>query len=120
MSWRLTVRTGPRVLRLRADTLERALDLLETEVRAAATTTNRGAIDVRIRRFEAADQIATRAELRGPGRWRPAVRVGLDVRGDGAVEAWSGRVRREPIEPAGDETPYEALRRALQSASVEP
>ena len=119
-AWRLTVRTGPRVQRLRADTLEQALELLETEVRAAATTTHRGAIDVRVRRFEAADQVATRAELRGPGRWRPAVRAGLDVRGDGAVEAWTGRVRREPIEPASDETPYDALRRALQSASVEP
>jgi hypothetical protein len=120
VSWRITVRTGPRVTRLRADTLTEALETLETETRAAATTTRRGTIDVRYRRFEPAEQVATRAELSGPSRWRPAVRAGLDVRGDGSVEAWRGRVRRQALEPAPGESPYDALRRALQSTSVEP
>ena len=115
MKFRITVRTGPRVERHRAATLAAALDLLETEARAAATTTRRGTIDVRVRTFEPGDQVATRVELRGPG-----ARAGLDVRGDGSVQAWTGRIRRRLVEPDGDETPYEALRRTLQSASVEP
>jgi hypothetical protein len=118
--WRVTVRTGPRVERLRAATLPEALDTLEAETRAAATTTRLGTIDVRFRRFEPADQVATRAELRGPGRWRPAVRAGLDVRGDGSVEAWTGGVRREVVQPADGETAYDALRRALQRVKADP
>jgi hypothetical protein len=119
-AWKVTIRTGPRVQRLRAETLDEALDALETETRAAATTTRRGTIDVRVRKFEPADQVATRAELRGPGRWRPAVRAGLDVRGDGTVEAWTGRLSREVVEPTDGESAYEALKRALQSVSVDP
>jgi hypothetical protein len=113
MSWRVTVRTGPKVVKLDAGTLAEALELLETEARAAANTTRRGAIDLRVRRFEPAEQVATRVELRGPG-----TRAGVDVRGDGSVQAWTGRVGRRPVEPDGDETPYEALRR--QIANVEP
>jgi hypothetical protein len=115
MSWRVTVRLGPRVERQRAATLAEALDLLEAETRVAATTTRRGTIDVHVRRYEPADQVAARTELRGPG-----VRAGFDVRGDGDVQAWTGRVRRRLVEPEDRETPYEALRRAVQSTSVEP
>jgi hypothetical protein len=112
-AWKVTVRTGPKVQRLRAGSLEEALELLETETRVAANTTRRGTIDVRVRKFEPADQVATRVELRGPG-----ARAGFDVRGDGSVQAWTGRVRRRLVEPEGDETPFEALRR--QITSVEP
>jgi len=114
-TWRVTVRTGPRVEKQRAATLAEALDLLEAETRAAATTTRRGTIDTRIRKFEPAEQVAVRAELRGPG-----TRAGFDVRGDGSVQAWTGRIRRRLVEPEGGETPYEALRRAVQSVSAEP
>jgi hypothetical protein len=113
--WRVTVRTGPKVERVAAETLEEALDALELHARAAANTERRAPIDMHVRRYEPGDQVAVRAELRGPG-----VRVGVDVRGDGSVGAWSGRVRRRELEPAGGETPYEALRRAVQSASVDP
>jgi len=115
VSWQVVVRTGPRVQKQRAESLEEALELLETETRVAANTTRRAEIDVRFRRFAPGDQVATRVELRGP-----APRVGFDVRGDGSVQAWTGRMRRRLVEPEGDETVYEALRRALQSTSVEP
>jgi hypothetical protein len=115
VSWRVTIRNGPRVERQDAATLAEALDLLEAETRVVATTTRRGTIDVRLRRFEPGEQVAGRAELRGPG-----VRAGFDVRGDGSVRAWTGRVRRRLVEPEAGETPYEALRRAVQSTSVEP
>lgn len=108
MSWQVVVRAGPRVEKQRAASLEEALELLETEARVAANTARRREIDVRIRRFTPAEQVAVRAELRGPGP-----RAGFDVRGDGSVQAWTGRLRRRLVEPEGDETVYDALRREL-------
>jgi hypothetical protein len=117
----VTVRVGPKVEKVRASTLDEALDELEARTRVAATAEGRrGTVDLRYRRYEPGEQVVARAELRGPGRWRPAVRAGLDVRGDGEVQAWTGGVRRSRLEPAADETAYQVLRRALQSASVDP
>ena len=69
-----------------------------------------------MRTFTPQQQVAARVELAGRG-----VRAGIDVRGDGAAEAWTGRVRRRVIAQEGRETPYDALRRVVgQSTSVEP
>jgi hypothetical protein len=115
VSWRVTVRIGPKVEKVRAETLDEALDAVELNARAAANTERRAAVDTRVRRYEAGDQVAARVELNGRG-----VAVGVDVRGDGGVQAWTGRWRRRPLELEDGETPFEALRRVVQSTSVEP
>ena len=116
MGYRIVLRHGPKVSKLDADTLEAALDELERRARAITDGPGRSTVDVHVRRFEPVQQVAARAELRGDG-----VRAGVDVRGDGSAEAWTGRVRRRLIEPRDGEDAYAALRRVLtQSTSVDP
>jgi hypothetical protein len=116
MSWRVTVRDGPRVQKLQAGSMEEALELVEREGRVLAAGPGRRTVDLRARTFTPQQQVAGRVELRGPG-----VAAGVDVRGDGAAEAWTGRLRRRVVEQEGRESPYDALRRVLaQSVSADP
>ena len=108
MDWRVTVRNGARVEKHRAEDLASALDLVEREARALAAGPGRSTVRMRQREFTPQQQVAGRVELRGPG-----VRAGVDVRGNGDAEAWTGRVRRQVVEQQGRETPYASLRRVL-------
>ena len=62
-----------------------------------------------IRKLEPVQIVVARLELSGPRR----LRVGVDVRGDGSSEAFSGRLRRRVLEQRDGESAYDALRRAL-------
>ena len=105
MSYRVTVRRGPKVERERLESLDDALTAVEAHARL---TPRRDGVDFVRRRYEPGDLVAARVELKGAG-----VRAGLDVRGDGTIVAWTGRVRRAPIEPRDGESPVAALRRTL-------
>jgi len=109
MGWRVTVRSGPRVVKLRAASLDEALDLLEREARVLAAGPRRAAVDLRMRSFTPQQQVAGRVELAGP-----RLSAGVDVRGDGAAEAWTGRLRRRVVAQEERESPYDALRRVLR------
>jgi hypothetical protein len=111
--FRLTVRDGPRVRSEEFATLREALAGLEDRARELERTARRKPVDVGVRRFEPVTQVAARAEVAGPGRLRPRVRAGVDVRGDGSVEAWTGGVGRRLVAQEKGESPYAALRRAL-------
>ena len=116
MPFRLTVREGPRVSRARFDRLEDALGALGDHVERLGGRPSRDAIDLRVRRFEPIQQVVARAELSGPQRLLPRVRAGVDVRGDGSAEAWTGRASRQVVVRQEGESPVAALRRALVSA----
>jgi hypothetical protein len=105
VSFRVVFRSGPKVEKLSARTLDEALDLLEDRCRAVD---GRDAVDVRFRTFEPIQQVAARAELRGA-----SVPAGVDVRGDGSAEAWTGRLRRRVVEQREGEDAYAALRRVV-------
>ena len=115
MRWKLTERSGPRVKRSTFDDLTGALDALEARGRELADSAPGTAVDLKVRRFEPEQQVIARLEVSGPERFVPSVRAGVDVHGDGSVEAFRGRVGRQMLDPRDGESPYAALRRALAS-----
>jgi hypothetical protein len=114
--WKLTVRIGPKVSRSTLPALAEALDELEARARELARTAPDEVVDAKFKRFEPVEQVVARLELAGPERYVPSVRAGVDVRGDGSIEAYRGRVRREVIAARGSESPFAALRRTVTEA----
>ena len=91
-----------------ARSLDEAIEIAKRHVRGS-------------RRRDAVEAIGRRYEAGGPGRDRAsssrarAGAAGLDVRGDGGVIAWTGRVFRTALD--GDD-PYEALRSQVERRPV--
>jgi hypothetical protein len=113
MAYTVTIRVGPEVTRSRHGSLDDALDALERELTTLGPAGRRRPQKALTREYEPAAQVAARGELAGPSRINPRVRAGADVRGDGSIEVYRGRVRRELIERERAEAPFDALRRAL-------
>lgn len=110
--YRVTVRVGAKVEHERVEEIEHALLLVEHRGQALERDAGSHAVGGRLmRRYEPVAQVIGRIELTGPRR----LRAGVDVRGDGSTEAYTGRVRRTLISQRGGETPYDALRRELGS-----
>ena len=108
-SYRLTVRDGPRVRRERFGALAAALAALEEHGQEIERSVDRQPVSSILgREYQPVQQVAARLELKGPG-----LRAGVDVRGDGSSEAFTGRVRRSLVEQRRDESAYDALRREL-------
>jgi hypothetical protein len=106
----LTVRSGARVRKERHADLGAALAAVERiglELADGAGASPVGG--TLIRRIEPVQQVIGRIELAGPGR----LRAGVDVRGDGSSEAFTGRVRRRVVDQRRSESAYDALRREL-------
>jgi hypothetical protein len=107
----LTVRRRGATDRERHASLDEALDALEARLDGLAREERRGPERGLGREYEPARQVAVRGEIAGPGR----VRGGVDVRGDGSAEAFTGRWRRRLVARRTGETAYEALRRELEA-----
>jgi hypothetical protein len=98
------------VRRSRFGSLDEALDALESSARELADGANSRPVDTKLfRKFDPVQQVAARVELAGPRR----LRAGVDVRGDGSTESYTGRLRRQLVEERPAESAYDALRRAL-------
>jgi hypothetical protein len=108
-AYRVTIRRTGAVERERHPTLDAALTALETRLDGLARQARRRPTQVLGRTYEPVRQVAARGEIAGPGR----LRAGVDLRGDGSAEAFTGRLRRQLVEPVPGETAYDALRRAL-------
>jgi hypothetical protein len=103
-------RSGAKVRKQRHDGLDAALAAVERISDELADGAHaRPAGGTLIRRLEPVQQVVGRVELRGPAR----LRAGVDVRGDGSIEAYTGRVRRRLVEQGRRESAVDALRRVL-------
>jgi hypothetical protein len=120
VTYRVVVRAGPRVDRVSSDTLGGGIDLLERRCGELSGGPARQPVRLFRRTIEPVAQVTARAEVSGPQRWRPSVRGGIDVRGDGSAEAWTGRAPRVLVAQQECESPYDALRRALSADSSGP
>ena len=108
-SYKLLVRDGPRVRRERFDDLDSALAALEARARELEESVDPQPVkSILGRDYQPIQQVRARLELRGP-----RLRAGVDVRGDGSSEAFTGRVKRAIVEQRRGESPYDALRRAI-------
>jgi hypothetical protein len=109
-AWKLTERIRGKVNRESYESIDAALAELESRADARAREADEqpegGGI---MRRIEPVQLVVARLELSGPRR----LRAGIDVRGDGSTEAWTGRFRREVIQERAGENAFIALRRAL-------
>ena len=108
-SYRITVRSGAEVRNERAEALDDALHAVERHGRELEQGASARVVSALTRKFEPVQQVVGRIELAGPGR----VRAGVDVRGDGSAEAFTGRVRPKVVVQQAGESPYDALRREL-------
>jgi hypothetical protein len=110
VGYTLTIRRGGRVERERFAGLAEALAAVEERGREFEREADAEGVGGRlIRRYEPVQQVAARLELSGPSR----LRAGVDVRGDGSSEAFTGRVRRRLVDQRSGESSYDALRREL-------
>jgi hypothetical protein len=110
LGYTLTIRSRAKVRKERYADLDAALAAVERLGRelsdGAAAEPVGGKL---IRRIEPVQQVIGRIEIAGPGR----LRAGIDVRGDGSSEAFTGRLRRALVDQRRGESAYDALRRAL-------
>ena len=103
--YKLVMRFGPRVEKERFATLDEALDALGSRIPTVSRRESRSALG---RDYDPVRQVAGRLELHGPGQ-----HGGVDVRGDGSAEPYTGWVRKRIVEAEPGETAADALRRAL-------
>ncbi len=108
-AYKLTLRHGPRVERERFATLAAALDEAQSRLAALGGETQAETVRFLAREFTPVGQVVARAEIAGPRR----PRAGVDLRGDGSSEAWTGRWRRALVEQQPGESAFDALRRVL-------
>jgi hypothetical protein len=109
-AYTLTIRSRARVRKERYPDREAALDAVERiGIELAEGAEARPAGGTLIRRIEPVQQVVARLELSGPAR----LRAGVDVRGDGSSEAFTGRLRRTLVAQRRGESAYDALRRTL-------
>jgi hypothetical protein len=109
-SYSLTIRRKGKVEKLRFGDLGAALAALAQRLEGAERRATRQVLS---REYAPGEQVALRGEIAGPR----GLRGGVDVRGDGSAEAYTGRWRKRVVEARPGESAYDALARAMSAAA---
>jgi hypothetical protein len=110
--WKLTVRHGSDVSHEGFDDLGEAVAAMrERALRIRAGGPARPVSAVRD--FGPGDQVLARLQLSGSGWLRKPV-AGIDVRGDGTFAPFKGSIKREELDPAAQESPFDLVRETLK------
>ncbi len=104
--YRLTIREGAKVAHSSHEQLRDAL--AELERRLAGVDHERAPVRWIGRDIDPVQQVVARGEVAGR-----RVRGGVDVRGDGSTEAFTGRLRKRLVAQERGESAYDALARVL-------
>src|SRR4051812_31019524 len=107
--YKVVLRRSGRPEKSSHETLEAALDALEHETRGVANRHQPRVERALGRDYEPDAQVVARAELRGPR----GLAAGLDVRGDGSAEAYTGRITKRLVQQHDREDAWSALRRVV-------
>jgi len=110
--WRLAIRHGPQVEHQAFDDLGAAIAELE---RRAEEIRNEGPLEEisALRPYEPSRRVHARLEL-SSGRLFRGPEAGVDVMGNGALVPYVGLIRKRELMPQGDQSPFDAVREALQ------
>jgi hypothetical protein len=111
--WKLTVRHGSEVEHESFEGLDEAIAAMRER---ALAIRSEGPVErvAGFKDFEPRDQVHARLQLTGSGMLRKPT-AGIDVRGNGEFVPFRGGIRREELDPAADETPFDAVRETLAS-----
>lgn len=115
-AWKLTVRHGSNVSHQGFDDLDEAVAAMRERalaIRAEGPVKGVSAL----RDFGPEQQVHARLQLTGRGLLRKPV-AGVDVRGDGTFMPYRGGVTREALDPTAYDTPFDAVRKTLESRSL--
>jgi hypothetical protein len=113
VSWKVTVRHGSRVGREKFDSLDEAI----ADVRRRVDEVRRegGLPAISVFRAHSPDQrVNARIEISGPGLFRSA-EGGIDVMGDGTAIAYTGTIRKEPLDADSLDEAFDELRARLEN-----
>jgi hypothetical protein len=113
MSWKLTVRDGSDVSHESFEGLDEAVARMRERALAIRAGGTAEPVSM-LREFGPGDQVRARLQLRG-GRWSRRAVAGVDVRGDGTLMPFRGGTRREELDPTDFPTPFDAVRKTLET-----
>jgi hypothetical protein len=111
VSWKVTVRHGPKVSREKVETLDEAVAEARRaveEVRAEGGLPKVSAF----RDYGPEKRVHARVELSGPGFLR-GKEGGIDLMGDGTVVPYTGAIRKRELGADSVDDAFERLREAL-------
>jgi len=112
MSWKVTVRYGPKVSRQRIETLEQAIEETRSAVEGVRREGGLPKLSA-FRDYEPGRRVHARIEISGPGLLR-GKEAGIDVMGDGTVVPYTGAIRKRELGADSLDDAFERLREALR------